>query len=811
MNTLVYDLRYALRQLRKSPGFTLIVVLTLALGIGANTTIFSMVSRFVLRPAPVGDPATLLALHPSSRNTQCCIPFSWPLYADLRDQSKSFSGFAAYLPLLSASIGGSGEAERVWGQAVTTNYFEVTELRMINGRGFANSEERSSVVVLSARLWQRRFNGDAGIVGKAVTLSGHTFTVVGIAPDAFHGVDQLLDSQFWVPLGSADQLTPSLPKKADRASHWLSVVGRLQPGVTRKQAAVELNALAQRLALTYPETDKDSILIFEQAGSLPQPFRGVAQIFLAVFMLVVLLVLAIACANVTNLLYAKAASREREMSVRLALGATRGQLRRLMLLESLLLGLGGGLLGAILSLWATRSLSALHLPIPIPIEISIRLDWPVLLFTLLLSVLSGLLLGAAPAWSSARPRMATALKGEDALARPGHRWSLRNVLVVGQIAISTLLLVMTGLFLRNLESITKIDIGFRPQGISMLSVDPREHGYSPERTIVFLNQLSARMAALPSVTSVACTDAAPLSMTGSDASFHIVGRENSGKGEPIADLYSVSSGYFDTLKIPRLAGRDFGTESATGQKTAIINRAFAEQLFGSENPIGQMVAGSNASFEIVGIVGNTAGRMAGVAQRPALFRSLEQTVATNPSFVGYSLVVRASGDPASLLNAMRREVHAIDPAMAVFNEETMEEHVRAAYFLPSLPATLFGIFGGIGLLLATVGLYSVISYGVSRRTREIGIRMALGAQPGAVEWLILRQGFVLAAIAVALGWPMAWMASKLTASMLYGVQPHDALTFAVVPLLMMAIATAASYIPARRAASIDPMQALRAE
>jgi predicted permease len=808
---LLQDLRYALRQLRKSPAFTLTVIVTLALGIGANTTIFSMVSRFVLRPAPVGDPATLLALHPSFRNVQCGLPFSWPLYEDVRDQSKSFAGVAAYDPMLSASIGGSGEAERVWGQAVTTNFFDVTELRMTSGRGFANSEESAPVVVLSARLWQRRFNGDAGIVGKAVTLSGHTFTVIGIAPDAFHGVDQLLDTQFWVPLGSADQLTPSLPGKTDRNSHWLSVVGRLQPGVTRKQAAAELDALARRLALMYPETDKDSVFVFEQAGSLPQPYRDKAQIFLAVFMVVVLLILAIASANVTNLLYAKAASREREMAVRLALGATRGRLRRPMLLESVLLGLGGGLLGAIFSLWATRSLSALHLPIPIPIEISIHLDWPVLLFTFGLSVLSGLLLGVAPAWSAARPRVASALKGEDALARPGRRWSLRNVLVVGQIAISTLLLVMTGLFLRNLESMTKIDIGFHPQGISMLSVDPREHGYSPERTIVFLNQLRARMAALPGVTSVACTDAAPLSMAGNDASFHIVGRDNSGKSEPIADLYSVTSGYFDTLKIPRLAGRDFGNESATGPKTAIINRAFAEQLFGSENPIGQMVAGSNASFEIVGVVGNTAGRTVGVAQRPVLYRSLEQTVVTTPSFTGYALVVRTSGDPAGLLGAMRREVHAVNSAMAVFNEETMEEHVRAAYFLPSLPATLFGIFSCIGLLLATVGLYGVMSYAVSRRTREIGIRLALGAEHGAVERLILRQGMVLAAIAVALGWPMAWMASKLAASLLNGVQPHDALTFVVVPLFMMAIATAASYIPARRAASIESMLALRSE
>jgi predicted permease len=750
VESLLRDFTYSLRTLAKRRGATAIAVLSIGLGIGANATIFSMVSRFVLRPAPMGDPTTLLALHTVHDKDQCCNNFPYPIYTDLRDQAKSFFGVAAYFELIPASIGGNGEPERVYGQAVTSNFFDVTELPMVLGRGFAKGEESAPEVVLGAALWRRRFNQDKQIVGKTVTISGHAFTVIGVVTPAFHSVDQILGTEFWVPLGSAGQLVTHLPAQDSRDTHWLAVVGRLKPGVTRVQAAAELETLAKRFALNNPKTDKGNRFVFEQAGTVQQGNRRVLTLFLTALSIVVLLVLSIACANVANLLFAQAASRQRDMAVRLALGATRGRLQRQMLIESLFLGLGGGILGVSFSLWATSALSALHLPAPVPIDLSIRVDWRVLVYSLALSVVSGLLLGIAPAWAAARPRLANALKGEDTLARPGRRITLRNLLVVAQIAMSVILLSITGLFLRSLQSASSIDLGFRSKGLLMMSVDPRVHGYSSEHTVAFLSLLQQRVAALPGVVSVVATDAPPLS--GGNRSDGFAAADQTGK-EPlytVADMFMATPGYFGTLGIPLLAGRDFGGEAADGPKSAVVNRAFADSVFGGADPVGRHVTGPTGNYEIIGVVGNVKARTLGEETRPVLYRALNQSVASDPSFLGYALVVRTAGDPAAVEEAVRGQIHSLDPTMAIFNAETIEEHIRAAYFLPRLAATLFGTFGCIGMVLAAIGLYGVMSYAVSRRTREIGVRMALGAQPGTVERMVLRQGLVLTLIAVVL-------------------------------------------------------------
>ena len=486
MTALRQDLIYSFRRLSRSPGVVFAVILSIGLGIAANSTIFSMVSRFVLRPAPVGDPATLMALHTTHEGDRCCNSFSWPLYTDLRDQTSSFSAVAAYFELLPASIGGYGEPERVWGQSATSNFFSVSQIRMSLGRGFLPSEERVPVIVLSHRLWQRRFASDPAILGKSIPLSGHPFTVVGVAPPGFRGLDLILDPEFWVPLGNVEQLAPSVPSRSARGLHWVVVIARLKPGVTQSQAAAELATLAQRFAKEYPDTDKGGGFRFEQAGSLPPRDKSTVLLFIAALSIVVLLVLAIACANVANLLLAQSASRQREMAVRIAVGATHGQLVRQMLLESLLLALGGGLLGTALTLWATSALSAFRIPAPVPLDVSLHVDWRVLLYTFALSVGTGLLFGLPPAWIASRPILASALKGEDGLVRPGRRLSLRNVLVVAQIVMSVVLLCATGLFLRSLERAVGIDIGFRSGDLLMLSVDPRVHGYTPERTAQFL-------------------------------------------------------------------------------------------------------------------------------------------------------------------------------------------------------------------------------------------------------------------------------------------------------------------------------------
>jgi predicted permease len=681
---------------------------------------------------------------------------------------------------------------------------------MTLGRGFLPSEEHQPVIVLGHRLWQRRFASDPAIVGKPVTLSGHLYTVVGVAPPAFRGLDIVLDPEFWVPLGNEEQLASNPPNRNNRGMHWLAVTGRLSPGVTSTQATAELATLAKHYAKAYPATDKGGGFLLTQAGSLP-PGRDHSAIlmFLGLLSIAVLLVLCIACANVANLLLAKGVARQREMAIRLALGAARAKLLRQMLMESILMALGGGLVGILLALWATGALSAFRVPAPVPLDMSVAVDWRVLLYTFALSVATGLLLGLVPAWIASRPVLISALKGEDAMARPGRQMNLRSLLVVAQIAMSLVLLCGAGLLLRSLQNASSIDIGFRSRGLLMMSVDPRVHGYTPERTTQFLTQLRERVAALPGVTSVTATDSVPLAGGNRSDGFSVAGRP--AEEVPIVDLFMATPGYFETLGIPRLMGQDFARESPTGQKVGIVNQAFVAKLFHGQNPIGQHVNGAGVDYQLIGVVGNIKSRTIGEETRPILFRSLAQSTGSDPSFLGYELIVRYQGDSAAVANEVRTQIHALDPAMAVYNAETIEEHLRSALFLPRLGGTLFGAFGIIGLLLAAIGLYGIMSYSVSRRTREIGIRIALGAQIGAVQRLIVRQGMLLAAAAVILGLPAALVLAKFSSSFLYGIRPHDFVTFLTVPLLLLGIALLACWIPARRAARVDPQTALRYE
>lgn len=811
MAALWQNLIYTFRRFSKSPALVLAVVFSIGLGIAANATIFSMVSRFVLRAAPVGEPAMLLSLHTTHDGDRCCNQFSWPLYQNVREQARSFSGVAAYYELLPASVGGHGEPERAWGQSATANYFDVAQIPMALGRGFLPGEEKQQVVVLGYRLWQRRFAADPAIVGKAITLSGKPFTVVGVAPPAFHGLDLVLDPQFWIPLGNVGQMMVEIADQNLRDNHWLAVIARLKPGVTREQAAAELGTLAKNYAAAYPATDKGNGFHMETAGSLPPRDRGTVLVFLGALSIVVLLVLGIACANVSNMLLAQSAARQREMAVRLSLGATRGVLMRQMLLECVLLALGGGVLGTVLALWGTSALSSLRLPAPVPLDVSVRVDGQVLLYSFALSVLAGLLFGFLPAWIASRPMLSQALKGEDALARPGrHIFTLRNILVVAQIAMSAVLLCATSLFLRSLENATGIEIGFRSRGLLMVSVDPRVHGYTPEQTARFLTEARERISATPGVLSVAATDSMPLSGGHRSDGFSVEGRKTSNE-LPSVEEYMASPGYFEMLGIPRLAGRDFGNEKADAPKVAVVNRALAERVFPNENPIGQRVTGGGATYEIVGVVGNIKSRTLGEDTRPVLFRSLDQSIGNDPSFLGYTLVVRSDGDMASITDAMRREIHQLNPDMAVYNTETIEEHLRGALFLPRLAGALFGVFGFIGLSLAAFGLYGVMSYAVSRREREMAIRVAVGAQLAAVKRLVVGWGMALTAVALFVGLPAAWMAMKFSSSFIYGVRPHDPVTFALTPLFLAGIALIACWIPARRVAEVNLQVLLRSE
>lgn len=768
-----------------------------------------MVSTFVLKPAPVGDPNTLLSLYTTTTGG-CCSEFSHPLFEDVRDQTRSFEGVAAYFPLLPASIGGRSEPARVWGQAVSANYFDLARLRMAAGRGFARSEEKQPVVVLSYGLWQRRFGADPGIVGAGVNVSGHSYTVVGVAPAGFRGLDLGLSSEMWVPLGMTEQLMSKLPERTERNARWLMVAARLKEGVTRMSAEAELAGLGARLARQNPKSDEGLGFHADLAGTMMPNMKKGVTLFLVALSVVVLLVLCIACANVANLLLAQASARQKEMAVRLALGATRGQLIRQMLAESTMLALGGGILGVTLSLWATQALSAFRLPIPLPVDLRVGLDGRVLLYTFVLSVGTGLLFGLAPALAASRPILANALKGEDMLARPGRKWSMRNVLVVAQVAMSLTLLCATGLFLRSLQSASNIDIGFRSKGILMMAVDPRLHGYSSERVVVFLEQARQRAAALPGVRAAAVTDIVPLSIGGTTNGMQVEGRTRK-EGSVSVDMYMVSPGYFDTMRIPLLAGRDFRGESAAAPKVCLVNETLVRKMFEGGNPVGQRLTGPSGPYEIVGVVKDTKSRTLGEEPRPMLYRAISQEAGTDVSFLGFSVMVRTDGPTSGTAAALRRAIQELDPNLAIFNAESMEDHLRDALFLPRLAGTLFGVFGGVGLLLAAVGLYGVMSYSVSRRRREIGIRMALGAQAGNVQGMIVKQGLVMTLIATVLGLAAALASAKLAAGILYGVKPHDLATFVGVPLFLVSVALLASWIPARRAAKVDPMTALRYE
>jgi putative ABC transport system permease protein len=833
LESLAKDFRFAARLLRNKPTFTAVAILTLAVGIGANATIFAMVSRFVLHSAPVGDPPTLLSLHTTDHN-ECCNNFSWPLYTDVRDNTKSFSGVAGFYELLPASISGKGYPERLWGQATTTNFFDVTRLGMTLGRGFRSDEQNSPVIVLGNRVWKSRFNSDPNIINKSITLSGHPYTVVGVAPPYFRGIDIILDTQFWVPIGNIDQLLPNTAHLDQRDYHWITVAARLNSGVTHAQATAELNLLAQRFAQAHPSTDKGLGFRFDQAGSLPPRDKSVILLFLSTLMIVVFLVLLIACANVANLFLAQAAGRQHEMAVRIALGATRTQLLRQVLTESILLSLLGGALGIFISFWATNGLSAFRFPVPVSIDLNVGIDTKVLAFTFALSLITGILFGLLPAWTAAWRFPSTALKGEDVLARPGRLWTLRNFLVVAQISMSLVLLCVTGLCLRSLRSASNINIGFRSTGLLAMSIDPRLHSYTPERTVQFLTELQRRVSAIPGVASAAVTDVLPLNGGHRSDGFQAVGKKPLDP-TPSVELYMATAGYLDTLGIHLVDGRDFSNESASTPRVAIVNQLFADIYFPNENPIGRQVSGGGVTYEIIGVTNNIKARFLGENLRPVLFRSLAQTVANDPSFEGYTILasvfptsdnsvipngVRAASNPsedstldssAAIAASVRSVIREMDPTLAVFNEETIEHHLRGALFLPRLAGTLFAVFGIVGLFLAAIGLYGVMNYTVALRTREIGIRMALGAQANNVQALILRQGLQLTLIALAIGLPAALAVSKLFTSILYGIQPHDAVTFISIPLFLATVAALAAYLPARRASQVDPATTLRSD
>ena len=811
VDALLKDAAYALRSFRKSPGFTAAVVVSIALGIAANTTVFSIVNAVMLGSLPVKEPARLLNFNEGES-------LSYPDYVDYRDQTKDvFEGVCANFPLVPASLGGVGEPERIWGQLASGNYFSVAAVDLAVGRGFVLEEDqvpgRNPVAVLSYGLWRRRFGADRGIAGKTIILNNHSYTVVGVAPGGFHGTFRAIDPEFWVPLAMANQIMPDLTKDhldQKRTARWLTVDARLKPGVSRERALAAVNVVNKRLDDTYHKGEKNRPSVrLSTAGE----FKGNAGRFvlglMVILTVVVGLVLLIACANVANLLLARASARQREIGIRLAIGANRARLIRQLLTESILLSMAGAAAGFLLTLAAIRPISRFELPLPLPIAFNFTPDARVLAFTAALSVLTGIVFGLVPAFRATRPDLVAILKDQGGAVGSFRRFGMRNLLVVGQVTLSLVLLVGSSLFLRSLQNASSIDLGMRPENVLLMGVDPKLHNYSPDKTRLFLAQLRERVAALPGVTSVSFLDSVPLSIGGTSYDFK-ADTGKSGAKEVEGEVYNVGSRFFETMGIPLRRGRDFTLQEGT-DRVAIINETMAQRLFPAEDPLGRRIRADKNVYEVIGVAKNSKSRTLGEDPAGIVYMNLPQHPEEVFSFFGISILVKTAANPRSLTRAVRVQVAALDPNLAVFGIETMQEHVNKSLLIPKLSAVLLGVFGAVGLVLATVGLYGVLNYSVRRRTREIGIRMAMGASARGVLRMVALQGMLLAGAGLALGLAISLALWRFAGSFLYGITATDRVTFIGVPLLLLLVAGVATLLPAQRAARVDPMDALRYE
>jgi predicted permease len=814
METLWQDIRYAVRTLSKTPGFALIIIISIALGIGANATVFSIANGLLWGVLPVRSPGRLVAFAEGES-------LSYPDFIDYRDQTTQVfeGGVCAHFPLIPASLGAKGEPERIWGQAVSGNYFSVVGVTPTLGRGIVPDEDkvlgRDAVVVLTHSLWQRRFGSDPGILGRTVILNGQKYTVVGVTPAGFYGTDRGLTAEFYVPLAMTEQIMPDLAKdqpRSKRDDQWLMLNARLKPGVNRAQAVAAVNVVKKRIDDTYRKDEKEHQrpLTLDPAGGLLAGSQTPAASLMTVLMVVVGLVLLVACANVANLLLARATTRQREIAIRLAMGASRRRLVRQLLTESVLLSLSGAVLGFGLAAIAARAISRFELPLPFPIVFDFNVDLHVLAFTAALSILTGMLFGLAPALRATRPNLVAALKNESSVFGRIRGFGLRNSLVVVQVALSLVLLASAGLFLRSLQHASSIDIGMKPDNILLMAVDPKLHNYSPEKTRQFLSQLRERVSALPGVRSMSFVDTLPLSIGGASYNFSAAGGKGGTKQDVNADVYNVGGGYLETMGIPLLRGRDFSLKT-DDEHVAIINVTMARHAFGDEEPLGRQMVADKIPYTVIGVAADTKSRTLGEAPQNCAYLFIEAAPEKVFSFFGISLAVKTSANPQSLVRPLRAEIAALDPTLAVFNTETMQQHVDKSMLLPRISATLLGVFGLLGLALAAIGLFGVMSYSVRRRTREIGIRMALGANPHSVLAMVLRQGLTLTGVGLGIGLALALALGRFTASLLYGISGTDRLTLIAVSAVLFLAALVASLVPAYRAAHVAPSTALRYE
>jgi predicted permease len=811
MSTFVKDIRYGLRALRRRPGFTATAVLALALGVGANTAVFSFVNALFLQPPPLPEPERLVRLYGSDGRAN----FSYPNFADLRARSLSFEGLAAH-QIAEVSLGAGVEAENAQGEVVTGNYFNVLGARAARGRQLTTDDDANvgahPVVVISHGMWQRRFNGDPAVVGRKALLNGHPFEVVGVMPEEFRGTYAAFASEFWVPMAMQAQVRPrGLSHLENRGWGWLSGTGRLKTGVTREQAEAEVSSLGAQLREEHPAVNQNIGFTLVPARALPESLNRGASGLVGFVLAVTGLVLLAACANVAGVLLSKVASRTQEIAVRQSLGATRGRLVRQWLTESLLLAALGTAAGLFLAAWIGDALKLLVPPDFTGFAPDLRLDLRVLLFALGLTILTGVLCGLFPALRAGRADVYSALKsGAKGATGALGRTRLQQAFVVAQIAVSLLLLVVAGLLLRSLREAQTFNPGFDAERLLLARFDLSRNGYEPERGAAFFFDLAERLRSQPGVRAAALATVVPLGPDAESYGFGIPGHQPPPGRPGIAlDANIVGPGYFEAMGIPVVSGRGFdGRDAATNARpVVVVNETFARKYFEGQDPVGRTLrSGGDGDVEIVGVVRDIKYYSPGELPLPFIYLAFPQRYAP------YMTVhVRTSGDPRDLFRTVRREAEALDPRVAVTSLTTLTELRRASLFAGRAMALVSTAFGLLALLLAAVGLYGVMSYAVSRRTHEIGVRVALGASRADVLRLVVGQGMALTLAGVGVGLAASLGLTRLLSGLLFGVSATDPATFAAAALFLAAVALLACYVPARRAMKVDPMEALRHE